>query len=118
MSPGVHSEVYFRGGPGVESDNRVETVNDSHPSLGEDGAAPAAVLAAVAYLLAAIAAFAPALPDLTASFPGGLVAGVDGWQNVWHLWWAQRALASGQNPLFTPLLYQRKRESPAPWGGW
>lgn len=49
--------------------------------------------------------FAPILPGFTATIPGGPVAAVDGWQHVWHLWWTERALSSGQSPLFTPLLY-------------
>lgn len=26
-------------------------------------------------------------------------------QNIWNFWWVGRALAGGQNPFFTPLLY-------------
>ncbi len=39
------------------------------------------------------------------AFPGGPVAGIDGWQHVWHLWWVQHALATGSSPLYTDLLY-------------
>ncbi|MEI7645644.1 MAG: hypothetical protein WCJ55_15325 [Chloroflexales bacterium] len=69
------------------------------------GGTRARLLASVGYLLVALAVLAPALPEITSAFPGGPVAAVDGWQHVWHLWWAQRALAAGESPLVTPLLY-------------
>ena len=62
-------------------------------------------LALIAYLAATLGFFASALPQLGNAFPGGAVAGVDGWQHTWHLWWTQRALAAGVSPLHTPLLY-------------
>jgi hypothetical protein len=31
--------------------------------------------------------------------------GGDAWQNLWNMWWLQRALAAGENPYFTPLLH-------------
>lgn len=49
--------------------------------------------------------FAGMLPHFTTAIPGGLVATVDGWQNVWNLWWVRHALASGQSPFVTPLLF-------------
>ena len=57
------------------------------------------------YLVATLAYFASALPTLGNAFPGGPVAATDGWQHVWHLWWAERALAHGANPFQMPLLY-------------
>jgi hypothetical protein len=36
---------------------------------------------------------------------GGPIAVSDGWQKVWNLWWVRRALASGQNPLYTFMLF-------------
>lgn len=61
--------------------------------------------AILGYLALTIALFMPVLPQLTSAIPGGPVADVDGWQNVWHLWWTLRALRDGQSPLFTPLLF-------------
>ncbi len=36
---------------------------------------------------------------------GGPIARSDGWQNVWALWWVRHALFTGQNPLYTDLLF-------------
>jgi hypothetical protein len=66
---------------------------------------PAPLLATLGYLTITLAFFWPALPFLGTALPGGPVAAIDGWQNVWHLWWAELALRSGANPFFTPLLY-------------
>lgn len=60
---------------------------------------------ALGYLALTLAVFAPVLPHVATSLPGGPVAGVDAWQNVWNLWWVQRALSALQSPFFTPLLY-------------
>jgi hypothetical protein len=49
--------------------------------------------------------FAPLLGQLTQAIPGGPVAGADGPQNIWNLWWVQRALAALQNPFYTTYLY-------------
>ncbi len=59
----------------------------------------------VGYLGATLIFFAGALPELGRGFPGGPVAAIDGWQHVWHVWWAERALASGANPFVMPLLF-------------
>nr|WP_052294992.1 hypothetical protein [Oscillochloris trichoides] len=61
--------------------------------------------ACIGYLAASLLFFAVALPSMPHAFPGGPVAGIDGWQHVWHLWWTQHALATGSSPLFTDLLY-------------
>ncbi len=66
---------------------------------------PAPLLATLGYLVSTLAFFFPALPFLSEALPGGPVAAIDGWQNVWHLWWAEQAVRSGTNPFFTPLLY-------------
>lgn len=66
---------------------------------------PAPLLAAVGYLVVTLAFFWPALPALSTALPGGPVAAIDGYQNVWHLWWAEYAVRTGANPFFTPLLY-------------
>lgn len=47
----------------------------------------------------------PLLPSFASAVAGGPVAQRDSWQNIWNLWWVQQALASGQNPFRTPLLY-------------
>jgi hypothetical protein len=59
-----------------------------------------ALYAAIALIL-----FLPVLPQFSTAILGGPVAAVDGWQQVWHVWWAQRAVFSGESPVFTPLLY-------------
>lgn len=62
-------------------------------------------VAAAGYAALTLLLYAPLLPRLAAAIPGGPVAAVDGWQHVWHVWWAWRALSTGVSPLFTPLLY-------------
>lgn len=57
------------------------------------------------YLALTLAVFAPVLPRLAGALPGGPVAQVDAWQNVWNLWWVQRALAGLESPFYTTLLY-------------
>lgn len=49
--------------------------------------------------------FAPLLPSFLSAIPGGPVADVDGWQNVWNLWWVARAVGRGQDPFFTHMLF-------------
>lgn len=61
--------------------------------------------AVAGYLLLSLLVLWPVLPHAASAIPGGPVAAIDGWQNVWNLWWAQRALAAGTNPFFTNLLY-------------
>lgn len=63
------------------------------------------LLAMAGYALAALLVMAPALPRFATAIPGGLVAAVDGWQNVWNLWWARVALAGGRNPFFSDLIF-------------
>lgn len=62
-------------------------------------------LATGGYLLVALLVLLPVLPHFATAIPGGLIAATDGWQNVWNLWWIAEALRSGQDPLFTPLLF-------------
>lgn len=57
------------------------------------------------YLLLSLLLLAPVLGVFGQAIPGGPIAENDGWQNVWNLWWAGRALAHLQNPFFTSMLY-------------
>ncbi len=60
---------------------------------------------ALGYLALSLIVMAPVLPVFATAIPGGPIANVDGWQNVWNLWWVHRALATLTNPFFTPLLF-------------
>jgi hypothetical protein len=57
------------------------------------------------YLVLSLIIMAPVLPVFTTALPGGPIADVDGWQNVWNLWWVHRAVTTATNPFFTPLLF-------------
>ncbi|PDW03077.1 hypothetical protein [Candidatus Viridilinea mediisalina] len=57
------------------------------------------------YLLLSLITLGPVLPYFATAIMGGPIANMDGWQNVWHLWWAAQAITTGQNPFVTPLLY-------------
>lgn len=60
----------------------------------------------VSYAIVTLLIWLPILPVWTSAI--GVRSGVgqqDGWQNVWMLWWFQRAVASGQSPFFTRMLY-------------
>lgn len=57
------------------------------------------------YVLVSLLVLAPLLPHFSRMIPGGPVAAVDGWQNVWNLWWVHRALTNGMNPFHSPYLY-------------
>ena len=57
------------------------------------------------YLVLSLIVMAPVLPVFTTALPGGPIADVDGWQNVWNLWWVHRAVTTATNPFFTPLLF-------------
>ncbi len=57
------------------------------------------------YTLLTLLVLAPVLPYARHALFGGEVAAVDGWQNVWNLWWVHRAFTSGLNPFHTPYLY-------------
>lgn len=71
-----------------------------------DGARlPRWLVALAGYGAVALLLLAPTLPTFGSAIRGGLVAEVDGWQNVWGLWWVQHALASGQNPFVTDLIF-------------
>ncbi|MGB9750903.1 hypothetical protein [Roseiflexus castenholzii] len=63
------------------------------------------MLPTLGYLALSLIVMAPVLPVFTTAIPGGPIAEVDGWQNVWNLWWVHRALATPTNPFFTPLLF-------------
>jgi hypothetical protein len=51
------------------------------------------------YLLAGV------LPQAASAIPGAGVAQEDGWQNAWNMWWVRLALARGQNPYHTDMLF-------------
>ena len=57
------------------------------------------------YLVLSLWLIAPVLPAFNSAILGGPVAAIDGWQNVWNLWWVSRALREGTNPFFSSLLY-------------
>ncbi len=57
------------------------------------------------YILCTLLLLAPLLRHFGTAIPGGPVAAVDGWQNVWNLWWIDRAIRSGANLFYTPYLY-------------
>ncbi|MBP1467764.1 hypothetical protein EYB53_018760 [Candidatus Chloroploca sp. M-50] len=63
------------------------------------------VLAGLLYLALTLVMLSPFLPAFGRAIPGGAIAAVDGWQNVWHLWWVAHALRNGLDPFFTTLLY-------------
>ncbi len=62
-------------------------------------------LPAIGYVALSLIVMAPVLPVFTTAIPGGPIAEIDGWQNVWNLWWVHRALTTPTNPFFTPLLF-------------
>ena len=63
------------------------------------------LIAATAYLALTGLLLAPLWPQATTAILGGPVADIDGWQNVWNLWWMREALASGRNPFVSDYLY-------------
>ncbi|NCC32136.1 MAG: hypothetical protein EOM24_08950, partial [Chloroflexia bacterium] len=63
------------------------------------------MLALVGYLFVTFLSFTPLLPHVGKALFGGPIAGADGWQNVWHVWWTAQAVTTGQNPFVTPLLF-------------
>ncbi len=63
------------------------------------------MLVLLSYALPTLLLFAPVLPQFTTAIVTGPAGYQDSWQNVWTLWWAQRALSHGQNPLYTTMLY-------------
>lgn len=62
-------------------------------------------LALVAYGLIAVWLTWPQATVGSYAVAGGPIAQADGWQKVWNLWWAKRALLAGDNPLHTDLLF-------------
>ncbi len=65
----------------------------------------AAAAAIGLYLLGALYLLAHVLPSFDDAIPGWGVAGLDGWQNAWNIWWTRLALSRGQNPYFTDMLF-------------
>jgi hypothetical protein len=63
------------------------------------------LLALALYLVPTLYLLARVLPQFGSAIPGAGVAREDGWQNTWNLWWTLRALAEGQNPFSTNLVY-------------
>ncbi len=59
----------------------------------------------IGYTLFALLLMAPVLPQFATAIPGGAVASVDGWQNVWNFWWIVQALQARQNPFVTDLIF-------------
>lgn len=64
-----------------------------------------ALLAAGGYLLLGLLLMAPVLPIFAEAIPGGEIAAIDGWQNVWNLWWVGQAAARGADLFRTELLF-------------
>ncbi|MEI7769542.1 MAG: hypothetical protein WCI67_06120 [Chloroflexales bacterium] len=60
------------------------------------------LLAWAVYTLLSAIMLGPALAHLADRIPGGPIAAVDGYQNVWNLWWVHEALAHGKNPFVSP----------------
>lgn len=54
------------------------------------------------YLLLTLVLTYPLLTHFTTQLPGD---GADAWQNYWNYWWLRTALADGQQPYQTSLLY-------------
>lgn len=54
------------------------------------------------YLLITVIVTYPLIRHFGTALPGD---GRDAWQNYWDYWWLRTALAEGQNPYQTPLLY-------------
>ncbi|NCC32135.1 MAG: hypothetical protein EOM24_08945 [Chloroflexia bacterium] len=66
----------------------------------------AGVLAVVvSYFVVALLVFLPVVPRFGQALQGGPIAGADGWQHTWHVWWTALAVTTGQNPFVTPLLF-------------
>lgn len=57
------------------------------------------------YLAATLWLLANVLPQAAHAIPGAGVAAEDGWQNAWNLWWVRLALARGQNPFHTDMIF-------------
>ncbi len=76
---------------------------DSHRPPKIDGRHHAAALGA--FLALAVWLTWPQAALLGDAVVGHTVAQIDGWQKVWNLWWIRYALLSGENPLYTQMLY-------------
>lgn len=62
-------------------------------------------VAGLLYLGLSLLSLLPTLATFARAVPGGAVAQFDGWQNVWNLWWFERAVTSGANPFFTRVIF-------------
>ncbi len=63
------------------------------------------LLAGLLYLGIALVYTWPLLRWWNQAIPANSIGQLDGWQHTWHLWWTASALAQGQNPYFTPMLF-------------
>jgi len=92
----AETPVHPRAAPGAPAASQARRATTAQPVW----------LAALAgYTLVALLLMAPILPAFGAAIPGGPVAAVDGWQNVWNLWWVRLALFTGRDPFVTDLLF-------------
>ncbi len=90
---------------GVPYNKVMRQILPAAPHLPEARAARLFATAALAYLGLTLLTLTPLLPSFGSAIPGSAIAAVDGWQNVWHLWWAGRAALGGEDLFFTRLLY-------------
>lgn len=86
----VAADPTFPGLPGGGASSRAARLARHH------------LLPLLAYLLVALAVSYPLVRRFGTALPGD---GGDAWQNLWNYWWLRRALAAGQNPYWTDLLY-------------
>jgi hypothetical protein len=59
----------------------------------------------VGYLGLTLLMLGPFLAHWRTAIPGGPIASVDGYQNVWNLWWVQQALSQSRNPFVSDLIF-------------
>lgn len=78
------------------------TTPDTHTGAGLAVALRRHLPTLALYLLIALAMTFPLVLHFGSALPGD---GKDAWQNYWDYWWLRTALAAGQNPYHTPLLY-------------
>jgi hypothetical protein len=57
------------------------------------------------YSIFGLLLLAPVLAQWRTAIPGGAVAQVDGWQNVWNFWWLNYAVQTGKNPFVTQMIF-------------
>lgn len=63
------------------------------------------IYAFIGYLFVTVVIFLPLFRHYNQAIIGGDVAKIDGWQNVWNIWWVHKAILSGNNPFFSSYLY-------------